>query len=919
MNTESSNDSSNFFKIFNEYNDDSYFSKYGMDVILTIFTLFVIILLIMYIRVQSNKNYYIYGKYTDEDGNQKPIWERERCKPHILPFSGNLYRPDQSKSAFETTMNNFEECIKSPFDKSNLEMVNPFRLLANTVSVLLTTLTAIISGIRSYVQSILDIIFTRFKANKELLNNVQMDIMKRFVVGVYDKLNESFKTLKTSITTFTTDTYEKTVGAAISHIQITIKEYFKQWFETLFYKILGGNILRISAASLVLGYLIGPFGLGLVIAGIIGIIASAILLGISKEMSVEMQSHYNLLSAAGKTVIAPIGGAADWTTDKQFSTFYGREYNTETITNDFGQIETKVENFNEPVRGGNIDKITELTKASVGDLMSAWNFYSSGIWQKSIETNWEIIADMKNLSDEDAQKIKDSDTTFTDWPENFGGTGVDRYQKNIKRLKRYLGQKESGSDDDPEEGQLEFFKDNVRKCIRIKFNSEGWNEILEKNKIADDTGCPNLFMYVDKEQEHILILNATWEGFILGTPDTAGGEVKTKEFIKNVMADGGNYTTRKPKDGDKITNGQERLWASRMWYWNDDVHICDVGSIAIRQGDNGSYAEGDIIFTLNAWVIKKNDADFTDTGDLGTHNWSRNFSFKNKAALDAECMSGCFGKNTDIKLNNGRMKAIYKIKPGDILENNNKVNAVMKCKLSGKSLYKLNETIVTSHHRVFNNGEFIECHKHPDATLYDNKNYGDKFVYCLTTDNKTINIGEHVFTDWDELTDKDISSLKLTLSNEFEREQENKNRENKNRENKNIGKIIHKHIDSGFHPYMTIKLKNGETRYLKDIKHGDILDNSSSVSAIIKIDASDIDIYKHDIDGNSIFGTANLTYVNHNKIKTTYYNENKREPYNLNEDKTKVKYLYHILTNTGSFTINNIEFTCYNKNLEIFL
>ena len=251
MNTESSNDSSNFFKIFNEYNDDSYFSKYGMDVILTIFTLFVIILLIMYIRVQSNKNYYIYGKYTDEDGNQKPIWERERCKPHILPFSGNLYRPDQSKSAFETTMNNFEECIKSPFDKSNLEMVNPFKLLANTVSVLLTTLTVIISGIRSYVQSILDIIFTRFKANKELLNNVQMDIMKRFVVGVYDKLNESFKTLKTSITTFTTDTYEKTLGAAISHIQVTIKEYFQRWLETAFYKILGGNILIISIASLV--------------------------------------------------------------------------------------------------------------------------------------------------------------------------------------------------------------------------------------------------------------------------------------------------------------------------------------------------------------------------------------------------------------------------------------------------------------------------------------------------------------------------------------------------------------------------------------------------------------------------------------------------------------------------------------------
>ena len=95
---------------------------------------------------------------------------------------------------------------------------------------------------------------------------------------------------------------------------------------------------------------------------------------------------------------------------------------------------------------------------------------------------------------------------------------------------------------------------------------------------------------------------------------------------------------------------------------------------------------------------------------------------------DAECMSGCFGKNTDIKLNNGRMKAIYKIKPGDILENNNKVNAVMKCKLSGKSLYKLNETIVTSHHRVLHYNEFIYTYMHPNATLYDNKNYKDMFI-----------------------------------------------------------------------------------------------------------------------------------------------------------------------------------------------
>ena len=137
-----------YFKIFGEFKSDSYFSKYGMDVLLSIFILFIILLLFMYMKTQANKNYYIYGKYTDENGEQQSIWNREKCKPHILPFSGNLHRPDPSKSAFETTMNNFEECIKSPFNASNLEMLNPFRLVANVISVLLTTLTVLLVVLR---------------------------------------------------------------------------------------------------------------------------------------------------------------------------------------------------------------------------------------------------------------------------------------------------------------------------------------------------------------------------------------------------------------------------------------------------------------------------------------------------------------------------------------------------------------------------------------------------------------------------------------------------------------------------------------------------------------------------------------------------------------------------------------------------
>ena len=65
--------SNDYFKIFGQYKSDTYFGKYGMDIILTILILFILGLLFMYLKVQSNKNYYIHGKYTDEKGNQQSI------------------------------------------------------------------------------------------------------------------------------------------------------------------------------------------------------------------------------------------------------------------------------------------------------------------------------------------------------------------------------------------------------------------------------------------------------------------------------------------------------------------------------------------------------------------------------------------------------------------------------------------------------------------------------------------------------------------------------------------------------------------------------------------------------------------------------------------------------------------------------
>ena len=108
-----------------------------------------------------------------------------------------------------------------------------------------------------------------------------------------------------------------------------------------------------------------------------------------------MQPHYNLLSAARENVPAPIGGAADYATDKEYSIFYGEEYDTTTILDNNGEARTTVQQLNRESAGGNMSEIEDITKASVKDLTKMWLEYGKdedeGVWRKAIETNNKII------------------------------------------------------------------------------------------------------------------------------------------------------------------------------------------------------------------------------------------------------------------------------------------------------------------------------------------------------------------------------------------------------------------------------------------------------------------------------------------------------------------------------------------------
>jgi len=258
----------------------------------------------------------------------------------------------------------------------------------------------------------------------------------------------------------------------------------------------------------------------------------------------------------------------------------------------------------------------------------------------------------------------------------------------------------------------------------------------------------------------------------------------------------------------------------------------------------------------------------------------------------------CFDKDTEITMNDGSVKKITEVKPGDILIGNNEVTACIKVETKGSEIYNLDDIIVSNSHIIYYSGKWIYVSQHPDAIKYHS--YTEPYLYCLNTSNKIIKINNTIFTDWDEIYDDDISEVMynsfLPINNLHE---------------------IHSKLDSGFKGETKIKLNTGAYREIKDINVGDILENDEEVYGIVEINGKNIlQQYEYNLGKDLVIeGTGNLVICDKN-IKdyiTLTMNKNKKL-LNKNHDK-----LYHLLTSKDSFYIGNIRFHDYNAAIDILL
>ena len=256
---------------------------------------------------------------------------------------------------------------------------------------------------------------------------------------------------------------------------------------------------------------------------------------------------------------------------------------------------------------------------------------------------------------------------------------------------------------------------------------------------------------------------------------------------------------------------------------------------------------------------------------------------------------GCFDKNTVIETQNGNIP-IKKLKSGTILKNGDKVSAVFKLALNNRDMYQLDKIRVSGSHKVFyNNLGWIKVEEHPDSIKINN--YREPFIYCFSTETKRLNIQNHKFLDWDDLEPIDIIKLKNLeyLQNDSSLSE------------------IHQYLESGIDGSTMIELDNGQSIKLKNIQINDQLYFGERVIGLVEIDTKNIcSIKKYLFKNFSIIGAPNLHFNDSDLGNFNTLNIQGEEVY-------KPKKLYHLLTDTGYFTIDGHKLRDYNAGIENIL
>ena len=253
----------------------------------------------------------------------------------------------------------------------------------------------------------------------------------------------------------------------------------------------------------------------------------------------------------------------------------------------------------------------------------------------------------------------------------------------------------------------------------------------------------------------------------------------------------------------------------------------------------------------------------------------------NKITID-QC---CFDKNTILETINGKKK-MHNIKISDILKDGSIITGIFKMEYNKDTIYKIGNILVTEEHPILYKNKWVRVDEHPESEKIID--YNKKYLYCINTTSKKIEIDNYIFQDWDELDENDIEELKYLT---------------------NINNIldINLKLEHGFHKNTKIKLIDNTIKNIEDIKPGDILLNNNKVLGVAILNGKNNEtINEYLINNEKLISTSNT--IEHIKENKEIINKN------LNVDR-----LYSLITSKKYIKIYDIEINDYNYGIEKFI
>ena len=154
------------------YNNATLMERYGGQVYITVFILFIFGVAFTYINVLNHVS------------SIKKNWGHERCNPFIIPLAGWINNPNKkTESDFQYTVDNFEFCLGSVVKSVFQFIADSFRFLLQGIAGLFQDILNILSGIINFIMSIIASILG-------LLQNA-WGLALQASVGLQETLNKS--------------------------------------------------------------------------------------------------------------------------------------------------------------------------------------------------------------------------------------------------------------------------------------------------------------------------------------------------------------------------------------------------------------------------------------------------------------------------------------------------------------------------------------------------------------------------------------------------------------------------------------------------------------------------------------------------------------------------------------------------------